>query len=641
MAVLKEGTPLKRGTFVIASLLGRGGFGEVYLARQPRMDRDVAIKVLNPHLSDDAGVVERFQREALAAASLRHPHVLPVFDFDFDEEAGVWFLAMQYIPGGRTLKERLGAPMAPEEVVRLLAGVAGALDAAHARGIVHRDVKPANVLMDGEHPELADFGIAHLGDLTGITATGMAIGTPIYMSPEQAMGKAVGPAADQYSLAVMAFEMLAGRPPFLGDSMALVMQHVNAVPPTVSAYNPAAATAAAAVARALSKNPAERFPTCVEFVQAIAPGMALFVTPSGLSAPVSGGFANASGEVGASAAVAADSTVLADGYRSAATAAQDSQIEALRKAEVERRSPALPRPALAGGGAALLVGLIAIVVAIRVMAPGTGAGLTSGSGTVAASGSGAEAMAAPAVSNTPVVALAPPGRPTGQLRVDSNPSGAVILLDGQPQARTPLGFNLVPGEYELTLQMPSYEDYVTTIDVVEGQSQTISPSLTPKPPAEVLEVASTAIDRDPYKDAFNILRIQTPTDTFRIQDDVNAVVYVRPRSKDIRDVPFTMSVRWYPAGSRTPVEASKPYLVPKDSDEEYLHVCAPASRLDPQASNQPLTVEILADGQVLSSFTFRVNGGSVGAIPPSPCDETTIRGPIASVPASLPVLIAG
>jgi len=648
--VLKDGTPLKRGTFVVASMLGRGGFGEVYLARQPRMDRDVAIKVLNPNLSDDAGVVERFQREALAAASLRHPNVLPVFDFDLDEDAGVWFLAMQYIPGGRTLKERLGAPMPPEEVARFLAGVAGALDAAHARGIVHRDVKPANVLMDGDHPQLADFGIAHLGDLTGITATGMAIGTPVYMSPEQAMGKPVGPAADQYSLAVMAFEMLAGRPPFLGDSMSLVMQHVNAVPPAVSEYNASAAVAAAAVARGLSKNPADRFPTCVEFIQAIVPGMALFVTPSGPSAVVPGGYANAQSGVapaaGASAAVDA-STAVPDEYLSGATVesqpgvdvpAQDSRVDAIRRAETAKPALPLPMPVLAGGGVALVVGVLAIIFAMRVIGPG--AGPSDGGATPTTPGGIITAASPPPAAPTaaPAIGALAPGQ--GRVNVDSNPIGALILLDGVVQVPTPRGFNLDAGDYEFRLQFQSYEDFVATVKVEDGKTQTISPALSPKPPVEVLEVSDLKIGRDPYRDSFGLIRIQEPTTTFRIQDDINAIVYVKPKSKGIRDVSFTTTVRWQLPGTLDPLLRLGEYQISKDSDEEFIRACAPASAIDAQASNTPLTVEFLIDGARIASFDFRVSGGSVALRGASPCDETVIRGPIASVPGVVQLLAA-
>src|SRR5579871_796243 len=270
MGVLSPGTQLKRGTFIIASELGRGGFGEVYVARQPRMDRDVAIKVLLPRVADDPRAVERFQREALAAGALLHPNVLPVFDFDFDEDAGVWYLAMQYVPGGRTLGSNVQLSREVAEVGRLVEAVGGALDAAHGRGIVHRDIKPANVLLDGDRPLLTDFGIAHLGDMTAMTSVGMAIGTPAYMSPEQAMGRPVGPQSDQYSLAIVAYELLAGRPPFVGDLLSIVAQQVNAPPPPLRELNPrVGADTQAVIERALRKAPTERYSSCSEFASAL------------------------------------------------------------------------------------------------------------------------------------------------------------------------------------------------------------------------------------------------------------------------------------------------------------------------------------------------------------------------------------
>lgn len=271
MPFLRDGTQLKDGTFVVLRYLGGGGFGEVYLARQQRMEREVAIKVIAGAVADDPAVLKRFEREALAAGSLLHPNVLPVLDFDFDEEAGVWFLAMQYVPGGRTLQDRLGAQLEFEEAARFVEAIASALDAAHARGIVHRDVKPANVLLDDrERPLLADFGVAHLNSLSTITATGLRLGTGLYMAPERWLGGTTDPASDQYSLGVMAYEMLAGRTPFVGEQHMLMRQHTNAPPPQLTSFNPNATPAMeVALARALSKRPDVRFGSCGEFAAAL------------------------------------------------------------------------------------------------------------------------------------------------------------------------------------------------------------------------------------------------------------------------------------------------------------------------------------------------------------------------------------
>ncbi len=265
MAVLQPGASLQGGKFVVVSQLGRGGFGAVYLARQTHLERNVAIKVLHPEHAAQRDTIARFRREALAAASLSHPHVLPVFDFDYDAEAGLWFLVMQYVAGARTLDD-VALPLHPTETARIIAGVASALDAAHARGIVHRDVKPANVLLDGNHPLLTDFGIAYLGGATVITGAGLAIGTPAYMSPEQALGREVEPASDQYSLGVMAYHLLAGRAPYTGDVPSLLYQHVHEPTPSPITLNPALPPSVGAVVlRALHKSPEARYPSCGAF----------------------------------------------------------------------------------------------------------------------------------------------------------------------------------------------------------------------------------------------------------------------------------------------------------------------------------------------------------------------------------------
>jgi serine/threonine-protein kinase len=276
MAVLQPGVRLKGGTYEIVSLLGQGGFGEVYLARQARVDRDVAIKVLLPHVSANQSMVMRFQGEALAAGSLDHPNVLTVFDFDFEEALGVWFLALQYIPGGRTLRSVLGAPLPLGDAIHYIEAIAGALDAAHSRGITHRDVKPENVLLQVDdrsgvvRPLLTDFGLARLRTSGVHTATGLIMGTLAYMSPEQGRGKDIGPASDQYALGIMAYEMLGGRRPFAGDQISLLLAHANETPPSLTALNPLVnAATRAAVLLALSKAPEERFATCTEFAQAL------------------------------------------------------------------------------------------------------------------------------------------------------------------------------------------------------------------------------------------------------------------------------------------------------------------------------------------------------------------------------------
>ncbi|HZT06106.1 MAG TPA: protein kinase [Chloroflexota bacterium] len=272
MPVLGQGAVLKRGTFVIERLLGRGGFGEVYLAAQPRVGRQVAVKVLRPGLGEDPDVLRRFEREARAAGSFLHPHIVPVLDFDFDEAEAVWFLAMQYVPGGRTLRDRLVDPLSVDEASQIVSALASALDTAHARGVLHRDVKPSNVLLDeADRPLLSDFGIAHLDSISAVTQPGVRAGTALYMAPERWKGEPADAAGDQYSLAVMAYQMLAGRPPFVGDQHSLMMQHLSVEPPRLVRVRPEITEAMdLAVLRALRKERGDRFDTCGQLADELA-----------------------------------------------------------------------------------------------------------------------------------------------------------------------------------------------------------------------------------------------------------------------------------------------------------------------------------------------------------------------------------
>jgi serine/threonine protein kinase len=208
---------------------------EVYRATDTKLARTVAVKVILDTHALEEHFLERFLREARMVASLEHPNILPVYDFG--EENGVPFLVMPYLPGG-SLRERLKAGPVPLLLASSwIAQLADALDAAHAAGVLHRDVKPANVLLGkDDRLFLADFGIAKmLESQTGLTATGVVVGTPIYMAPEQAQGHPASPATDRYALAVVAFEILAGRPPFEGDNaLSLMHQHVATPPPMLS-----------------------------------------------------------------------------------------------------------------------------------------------------------------------------------------------------------------------------------------------------------------------------------------------------------------------------------------------------------------------------------------------------------------------
>jgi serine/threonine protein kinase len=254
----------------IRSILGSGGMAVVYRGYQTNLDREVAIKVLPPTYKKDPAFLERFKLEARAMAQLAHPNIVTIHDFG--EESDRLFIVMAYIAGG-TLRDRLGGPMNPQLVVRHIRDVGSALAYAHERHIVHRDVKPANVLLDGEgRGILSDFGIAKvMAAREGVTRVGAGVGTPEYMSPEQCRGTVVDGRADIYALGVLAYEMLTGRTPFIAeDYAALAHAHIYEPPPPPSAINPRISPAVQAVVlKALAKEPAYRFQHALEFAGAL------------------------------------------------------------------------------------------------------------------------------------------------------------------------------------------------------------------------------------------------------------------------------------------------------------------------------------------------------------------------------------
>jgi serine/threonine-protein kinase len=241
-------------------MLGEGGMARVYRARQEHLDRTVAIKVLPPYYASDPAFVERFKLEARATAQLMHPNIVTVHDTG--EERGLLYIVMEYIGGG-TLKQHMRPPMAMKDVTRVIREVASALEYAHSKGIVHRDIKPVNVLMDTTgRAVLSDFGIAKiLATSAVLTRSGAGVGTPEYMSPEQCRGATVDARTDIYALGVMLYEMLTGHTPFEADNYtALAHSHIYEAVPPPSRYNPRISPAVQAVIlKALEKEPSQRF----------------------------------------------------------------------------------------------------------------------------------------------------------------------------------------------------------------------------------------------------------------------------------------------------------------------------------------------------------------------------------------------
>jgi serine/threonine protein kinase, bacterial len=264
--------------YTILRQLGAGGMAEVYLALHPRLPRRDVIKVLAEAVTADPEFRERFNREADLAATLWHPHVVGVHDRG--EFNGHLWISMDYVEGtdaSRLVKERYQDGMPIHEVCAIVQAVAGALDYAHDRGLLHRDVKPANILLT--HPEdgerrilLADFGVArHLGDISGITETNVAVGTVAYAAPEQLTGSNIDGRADQYALAATAFHLLTGAPPFQhSNPIAVIGQHLHEDPPRLSDHRPELGHLDEVFRKALAKQPEDRFERCRAFAAAVS-----------------------------------------------------------------------------------------------------------------------------------------------------------------------------------------------------------------------------------------------------------------------------------------------------------------------------------------------------------------------------------
>ncbi len=269
-----EGTTL--GRYRVLARLGRGGMADVYKAFQPSLDRYVAIKVLHPSMVDDKEFVDRFKREAKSVAALRHPNIIQVFDYD--HQGDTYYMVMEYIDGP-TLRAALEDMHRRREEVpldvalRIVSDVGAALSYAHEAGVVHRDVKPANILLERSgRVILTDFGVAKILTGTKVTVTGTVLGTPAYMSPEQGMGEHGDSRSDIYSLGVVLYELATGRLPFDADTpLAVLLKHVHDPLPLPRQLNPSLPEEVERIIlKALAKDPSDRYPTASDMLAEIA-----------------------------------------------------------------------------------------------------------------------------------------------------------------------------------------------------------------------------------------------------------------------------------------------------------------------------------------------------------------------------------
>ena len=297
------------GRYQIVRHLARGGMAEVYLARDLLLDRPVALKVLFPEFASDRSFVERFRREARSAANLNHPNIVSIYDWG--EEDGTYFIVMEYVDG-MTLRDviRRQGPLMANRAAEIGADIAAALHFAHVHGVIHRDVKPGNVLITTTQVKVTDFGIARAGDpAESLTQAGAVMGTATYFSPEQAQGHVVDPRTDVYSLGVVLYEMVSARPPFTGDNpVSIAYQHVREEPVPPSHHNTDVPPVfEAIVGKAMAKNRADRYSSAEELradLLRFNQGQAVAAEPLLPAAAVTGVMAGA----GARAGAAADTT---------------------------------------------------------------------------------------------------------------------------------------------------------------------------------------------------------------------------------------------------------------------------------------------------------------------------------------------
>lgn len=275
------GTGTRLGQYEVQDFIGQGAMGVVYRAYHAQLARTGAVKVMQG-IAPDVDSIARFRREAQAIAQMRHPNILNVFDFG--EYEGTPYMIVEYVPGGSLASRIEQGPMDHATVIEYLAGIARGLDHAHSLGIVHRDVKPANVLLEKDGtPVIADFGLVKLLRSSSMKSmSGVTTGTPAYMAPEQVTGSQIGPAADRYSLATIAYEMLTGVIPFDGEGVLEVLYaHVHREPPPPSTRRPELGSRVdAVILRGLAKDPSQRWESCEAFVTALRQALASSPAPA-------------------------------------------------------------------------------------------------------------------------------------------------------------------------------------------------------------------------------------------------------------------------------------------------------------------------------------------------------------------------
>ncbi len=509
----------------IHRLLGHGGMAGVYLAEQPSLGRFVAIKVISPLFMADPEFVARFLHEARTVAKLHHPHIVTIHEIE--QTADLQYFTMSFVPGNTLGKvmEGEGDSLSIEIIKVWLAQVGGALDYGHRKGVIHRDIKPTNIILDGEgNAKVTDFGIAKVADQPGMTKTGVLMGTPSYMSPEQCSGGTISGQSDQYSLGTVAYQLVTGHPPFEGPTMSVLDAHLRKDPAPVRTRRPdCPADLAEAIERMLRKDPADRWTSIAE---ALA-GMAI-LNPD-VDIDLRREMAHLSGFTGrvvldSQPSVEPPETPLVpDGpnflegpetpkaaglppipQRSATVVAGVAPIEPVETAPpMEPRTPIEPAPVppvsvSAGKGTppkkrTLLPwvgGGIVITAAAVVAALVFGVGSPDGPEGAEGGGQGTRPVSLESESPSPQELPPPTELEDGRILVEGElPEGFLVLVRGEGQPEITVAdreISLTPGTYDLQLSAPGFEAAAATLTVRPGESESWSPELvadTPSPSA--------------------------------------------------------------------------------------------------------------------------------------------------------------
>ena len=540
--------------YVIEAEVGRGGMAQVYRAHHRVLDRVSALKILLPELAGDENFVERFLREARAAARLEHPNIVPIYEIG-QTDNGEYFLAMKYVDGA-TLRQvgtdqRESGGLDLPAITGYIAQIASALDYAHENGIVHRDIKPGNVLIDSDgRALLTDFGIAQAAEDINVTNQGMLVGTPAYMSPEQAQGFPATAESDVYALGVVVYELLTGTTPFPHRTPhAVLLGHISEPPLPVHDRNPELSPEVSAiVGKALAKAPEDRYRSAGEFAAALA--RTIDDHPS---------------------------IQLPDGVEIETNPDPKTIIE-----QPTRRRLA-PANWLSEQGrwfiAGVLVMSVVLVSASLVFSP-----------SLFGLGSSAEA---------------------GTLLITTVPAGAELSINGQTVGTAPRILTDLPeGEHVIRAIMPSFNPVEETVRIGEDEDE-LSLILQPLPAAETLQVTRATMTRGIE---VNDEGIEAPIDTaieFEPDEEAVAFAFVISSAFEIRDLEFVFQTRWYdPSGTLR--ATSQPATVTFDRSGQVWHLSARdrAGDIDPLATGEPCTVDLLVDDVVIQTLQFQVTSST-------------------------------